>query len=390
MSAMTEPPNKVLLVDDESNVLQAYTRVLRRRFSLDVALGGQEALAVLAACPYAVIVSDMRMPGMDGVELLARVHELYPDTTRVMLTGNADQATAMEAVNRGAIFRFLNKPCDSELLALTLDAGIRQHQLVTAEKQLLERTLKGTLEVLVELLSILDPISFGRAQTLGALAEGVARDLAMPDPWVLGIASILSQIGILTVPDALVTKLHTGGFLNSEEREIANRVPEIGSNLLKRIPRLEQVAEAIYYMSKNFNGTGFPADGRKGADIPLGGRILRVAADYLNLLGTKGEPKLAVAEMEFRSSWYDLAVVRSLARVLKEQEPAQPETEIQALTLKQLRIGQLLDGDIQTATGLLLVPAGTRLGLTHLEKLRNFARLGGIREPITVVAAPGD
>jgi len=104
-------PNKVLLVDDETNVLQAYTRVLRRRFDLEVAQGGAEALESLARSgPFAVIVSDMRMPGMDGVELLAQVRERFPDTTRIMLTGNADQATAMAAVNLGAIFRFLTKP----------------------------------------------------------------------------------------------------------------------------------------------------------------------------------------------------------------------------------------------------------------------------------------
>jgi response regulator RpfG family c-di-GMP phosphodiesterase len=377
--------NRVLLVDDENNVLLAYTRVLRRRFNLDVALGGAEALALMEAGPYAVIVSDQRMPGMDGVELLSRIKERFPDTTRVMLTGNADQSTAMDAVNQGAIFRFLTKPCDSEMLAATLEAGIRQYELVTAEKQLLEQTLKGSLQMLVELLSILDPISFGRAQTMAALAEGVARDLAMPDPWVLGIASILSQIGILTVPDALVSKLHTGGFLNSNEREIANRVPEIGSNLLRHIPRLEQVADAIFYMNKNFNGTGFPVDSRKGEDIPLAGRILRVTADYLNLLATKRESRLAVAEMENRTAWYDLQVIRSLVRVLRNLEPEEAETQILELSLKDLRLGHRLGCDIQTAAGLLLVPAGTRLGLTHLEKLRNFARLGDIREPITVV-----
>jgi response regulator RpfG family c-di-GMP phosphodiesterase len=380
--------NKVLLVDDENNVLQAYTRVLRRRFTLDVALGGAEALALMAQSgPYAVVVSDMRMPGMDGVEFLSQVKERFPDSTRVMLTGNADQTTAMEAVNRGSIFRFLTKPCDSEVLAATLEAGIRQYELVTAEKQLLEQTLKGTLAMLVELLSILDPISFGRAQTMAALAEGVARDLAMPDPWVLGIASILSQIGILTVPDALVSKIHTGGFLNSNEREIANRVPEIGSNLLRHIPRLEAVAESILYMSKNFNGTGFPADHLKGPDIPLGGRILRVITDYLNLLAIKGEPKLALAEMEYRTAWYDLTVIRSLSRVIKSLEPQEAETQILEVSLKELRLGHLLGSDIQTATGLLLVPTGTRLNLIHLEKLRNFSRLGGIREPITVVAS---
>ena len=382
--------HRVLLVDDEENILQAYTRLLRRRFPLDVATGGPEALERLAAGgPCAVVVSDQRMPGMDGVELLARVKERFPDTTRIMLTGNADQGTAMEAVNRGAIFRFLTKPCDLDQLVQALEAGIRQYQLVIAERQLLEQTLKGSLALLVELLGILDPISFGRAQTMAALAEAVARDLAMPDPWILGIASILSQIGILTVPDTLITKIHTGGFLTTGERDIANRVPEIGSNLLRHIPRLDPVAEAILYMNKNYNGTGFPADDRRGPDIPLAARILRVATDYLNLLGNRRKPGAAVAEMECRTAWYDLSVVHSLGRVIQDQEPAEAGNRIAEVTLKDLRLGHLLQKDIQTAAGLLLVPAGTRLGLTHLEKLRNFARLGGIREPITVATREG-
>ena len=141
---------KILLVDDEVNVLQAYTRVLRSRFALESAESGSQALEVLKANgPFAAIVSDMRMPGMDGVELLSWVRELYPDTVRIMLTGNADQQTATDAVNQGAIFRFLSKPCDSEVLASTLEQAIRQHELITSEKSLLQDTLKGSIRMLV-------------------------------------------------------------------------------------------------------------------------------------------------------------------------------------------------------------------------------------------------
>ena len=378
-------PHKILLVDDEANVLQGYTRVLRKRFEIDVALGGEEALTLLAEKgPYAVLVSDMRMPGMDGVELLSRVKNQYPDTIRIMLTGNADQDTATRAVNRGAIFRFLNKPCESDLLGATLEVGIRQYELITAEKQLLEQTLKGTLTMLVELLGILDPISFGRAQAMATLAEAVATKLEMANPWVLGIASVLSQIGILTIPDSVVAKLHTGGFLNSAEREIANRVPEIGANLIRHIPRLEEVAEAILYMNKNFNGTGYPVDDLKGDAIPMGGRILRMMPDYMNLLVLKGSPAKAVAEMENRTAWYDLTVVRALSRILRDKQEVEGSNEILQLTLKDLHPGQVLMEGIETITGLLVMPVGTRLGLSHLEKLRNFSRLVGIREPILV------
>jgi hypothetical protein len=111
-----------------------------------------------------------------------------------------------------------------------------------------------------------------------------------------------------------------------------------------------------------------------------------VATDYLNLLATKGEPKAALAELEYRTSWYDQSVVCSLARVLQVQEPHGEATRILEVSVKELRLGQVLQDNIETATGLLLVPAGTRLGLSHLEKLRNHARLSGIREPISVLS----
>jgi len=376
---------KILLVDDEANVLQAYTRVLRNRFALDTAEGGAEALAILEQRgPYAVIVSDMRMPGMDGVELLSLTREQFPDMVRIMLTGNADQQTATDAVNQGAIFRFLNKPCEAELLAKALDQAIRQHELITAEKSLLEDTLKGAIRMLVELLSCLDPISFGRAQAMAGHAEAIAQELGMENPWVLGIASILSQIGILTVPEGVAMKLQTGAFLTSAERDVANRIPAIGADLIRNIPRLEEVAEAVLYMNKNVNGTGFPEDDRRNQDIPLGGRILRVVWDYERLLPKFANPLSTVRDMEARTTWYDQEVLRAFRRCLELQGAEIPPPPARQVNLHELRMGQVLLAGIETTNGLLVVPEGTVIGLAHLQKLRNFARLSGIREPLFV------
>ena len=129
---------KILCVDDEPNILEAYRRTLRKRFELDVACGGEEALQAIAQRgPYAVLVADMRMPGMNGVELLAKVRQIAPLTVRMMLTGNTDLQTAIDAVNQGHIFRFLTKPCSPEDFANALEAGLEQHRLLTAERQLL-------------------------------------------------------------------------------------------------------------------------------------------------------------------------------------------------------------------------------------------------------------
>lgn len=376
---------RILLVDDEEKVLEAYTRMLRGKFDLDTAPGGEVALKAMAEKgPYAVVVSDMRMPGMDGVAFLSAAQAEHPDTVRIMLTGNADQGTAIEAVNQGAIFRFLTKPCDSDLLKRTLEQAIRQHQLITAERSLVEDTLKGAIRMLVELLSCLDPISFGRAQTMAEHAEAIGREMGMENHWVLGIASILSQIGILTVPEGVATKIQNGTFLNSNERELANRIPEIGADLIRHIPRLEEVADAVLFMNKNINGTGYPPIDCRDQDIPLGGRILRVVWDYERDLSKFGNPLATIREMSVRTTWYDLEVLRAFQRCLERQGVDAPSVPTQEISLHELRVGQLLLAGILTTDGLLVVPAGAVIGLAHLQKLRNFARLSGIRGPITV------
>jgi len=378
---------KILFVDDEENVLAAYTRVLRKRFVIETATGGTEALERMKSSgPYAVIVSDMRMPEMNGVQLLARVKEISPDTVRVMLTGNADQQTATDAVNKGAIFRFLTKPCESEVLGEVIQAALRHYRLVTAERELVEQTLRGAIAMLVELLSLLDPENFGRSQRLADLSERVGRTMGMDEPWILGVASILCQIGVLTVPSQVVEKVRRGVMLNSAEREIYARVPEIGSNLIRNIPRLEEVAEVVCYAQKNFNGSGFPHDDVKEGAIPLGARILRVVGDYLGLLALRPNPQGAVQDMMARTAWYDLEVLHALEKTLRtESSDEAPSPQPEALGLEELAGGMRVVDNVETLTGWLVIPAGTLIRESHLQKLKNFAMLTGLKEPIRVL-----
>ena len=133
---------KILFVDDDENLLAAIQRSLRKQFNFDTALGGLQALEHMRTKgPYAVIVSDMSMPGMNGAEFLERARRLAPETVRIMLTGNADQQTAADAVNRGHVFRFLSKPCPPETLVPAIEHGLKQYQMLQMERDLLEGTL---------------------------------------------------------------------------------------------------------------------------------------------------------------------------------------------------------------------------------------------------------
>lgn len=377
---------KILFVDDDPNILSAYTRTLRKRYRMTTADGGEEALQLIQTeGPFAVVVSDMRMPGMDGIALLTHVRNFNPDTVRIMLTGNADMATAVEAVNQGNIFRFLTKPCEAEDLALALDGAIQQYELVTAERELLEKTLKGSVDLLVELLSTLDPISFGRAQVLGERARRIAVAMRMGNAWAVNLAAVLSQIGALTVPVALLTKARSGGLLSQTEREVLSRVPEIGSNLLRHIPRLQEVAEIILYMNKNFNGSGYPPTRLFGDQIPLGARILRVASDFQDLLPKKRNRQDTLSDMRTRLAWYDPAILEILEQVMLEEHAEEDAHEPRRLSLAELRVGHMLAKGIFTVDGLLVVPEGTVLRGSHMEKMRNFARLSGLKEPLWVI-----
>jgi response regulator RpfG family c-di-GMP phosphodiesterase len=383
---------RILCVDDEANVLSAYQRNLRKQFLLDTALSGTEALRLIADHgPYAVIVADMRMPEMDGVQLLAEVKRRAPDTTRIMLTGNADQHTAVEAVNQGHIFRFLTKPCTPETLVAALHAGQEQYRLVTAERELLEKTLNGSVQLLTEVLSLADPVAYGRGQMLKDNILTFARHLKVSQTWDLEMGAMLAQIGRVTLPPAVLAKWQSGYPLTGAEKNLVARLPEFGARLLGNIPRLEPVARMVLYQQKHFDGTGLPHDEVAGADIPLGARILKVLTDLGELEAT-GKPKhTALQAMQQRPGCYDPAVLQAASASfdIYLPEAASLATRDLAVTVRDLHAGYLILSDVRSMDDILIVKAGATVSLPLLERLRNFADMAGVQEPITVRVPAG-
>jgi response regulator RpfG family c-di-GMP phosphodiesterase len=385
-----KPPavvNRILFVDDDQNLLAAMQRTLRKLFNFDIAAGGEEALQLIKSKgPYAVVVADMNMPLMNGVELLESVTAASPDTVRVMLTGNADQRTAAQAVNRGNVFRFLSKPCGPDELTSTLDTALKQYELVTTEKALLSQTLNGSLQVLTDILAMLDPDAFGQAQLRRTVVREMATKLALPSTWDVEIAALLAEIGLVTLPPALREKVRTKQTLTDNERQLVERIPEFSARLLGSIPRMEPVAQAVLYHCKNFNGSGFPADGVKGTDIPIGSRIIRIVDSAVRMV-RKGMPiSDALSAILAGPERYDPAVARALvgcSSVLRV-EPKAVATGMRSLPLAELTPGHVLLANIVTYDGTVVLAAGAALNATQLQRLRNFASLNPIVEPISV------
>lgn len=153
---------KILLVDDDPMVLSSYRRSLRE-FSIETACGAWEALGkVLSGQPYAVVLSDLRMPEIDGLSLLHRIHETSPNTVKMILTGNPDLKTAIGAINEGNVFRYLEKPCSTEILVSALQDGVKEYKRLISQKVLLARaSAGGTMPVFADASPKRGPLGSG-------------------------------------------------------------------------------------------------------------------------------------------------------------------------------------------------------------------------------------
>jgi response regulator RpfG family c-di-GMP phosphodiesterase len=379
---------KILLVDDDPNILAAYVRVLRSQFQLETANGGAAGLKMVEEQgPYAVIVSDLRMPVMDGIEFLTRSRDKSPDTVRMLLTGNVDVKAAIEGVNQGCIFRFLTKPCLPDSFSRALQAGIDQYRLISAERELLQDTLNGSIRVLTEILSIVDPESFGRGSSLRESMQELARTMGIPDTWELELAAMLAQIGHVTIPPAILAKERTGQILSEVEQEMMDRAPQIGHNLLANIPRLKSVAKIVLYQKKHYDGSGFPRNSIEGAQIPLGARLLKVLIDVAqDEFGGLTRAK-ALEVMKQREGCYDPAVLdAAFLCFASSTQTRRVQRAACSLLARDLRVGQILLSDVLSGNGTLLIKAGNWISETILERIVNFAKLNGVREPIQVEA----
>lgn len=354
---------------------------MRKQFTVDTALGGDFGLKAIAnQGPYSVIVADMGMPGMNGVQFLSKVKEIAPDSVRMMLTGNADQQTAMDAINEGNIFRFLTKPCQPDVITKILTAGIGQYRLITAEKELLEQTLNGSVKVLTGVLALVNPTAFGRTSRIHNLVQTISAELKIEKPWQIELAAMLSQLGCITISEEILAKVYSGANLTEQELQAFQRHPQIGSSLISGIPRLEKVAEIIICQEERFHGANAPHGFKTGTDIPLGARILKLALDFDSLVTSGMNNAQAFGIIQKRQGWYDQTIVEALKKVLATEKGY----EVKYVKAHELTMRMILAEDIKTSAGTLLAAQGCHITLLVRIRLMNLAQEKGIKEPIKV------
>jgi len=372
---------KILLVDDDANILEAYKRQLRKQFTIETAQGGRKGLeAVRTRGPFAVIVSDLRMPGMDGIQFLEAAREHAPDSVRCVLTGYADLNAAIAAVNKGNLFHFLTKPCSPEELSRALEVAVRQYQLIMAERELLEKTLTGSVQVLTEILSLVNPTAFGYASRIQRYIQHMATQLQLSNTWEFEIAAMLSQIGCVTLPAEVLRKMYADQPLSPHEQEMVTTHPKVTSELLAKIPRLEAVARMIEGLQQPVDLRALAESLKQKETTELGTQMLLVALDFDRLVMRGMSPKVALAQMSQRKDRY-------LPRLLTTLENVELDLALQntkAIHVHALMPGMILDEDLYAKNDSLLLAKGHQITPSIITHLHNFARTVGVVEPFRV------
>ena len=401
---MNEKKITILFVDDEPLILKAIENSLFRRrkvWSMKFAIGAQEALEILATTPCAVIVADMRMPGMDGIQLLREVKEKYSNIIRIMLTGTADIQTAIDAINTGEVFRFLSKPTTTKTLEDAIEAGLKQVRLIEAESRLLRETLTGTINLLYDLMASIDPGRHSRGLWMRDTVREVAQSIdILKGRWEIEVAALLSQVGAISLPRELLKDRLSGDDEKSDEKDclsgddeksdesqLSNLILETGTELVGRIPYLEAVSKIIRYQHKRFDGSGFPEDSVAGYDIPLGARVLKILHDFRKYDKQYHNRYRIQTRMRSVPGVYDTELMELIIPICPLPYGVEAEENDRLeLYAKDLKVGQKLLSHVRTVDNVIVVGAGNRLSPTFLARIKSLAANIGIQEPIVVLA----
>ncbi len=372
---------RVVCVDDDPQVLSGLSLHLRRRYDVETATSGAAALELLARQPpAAVVISDMRMPGMNGAELLTKASVSYPTTTRILLTGHAEVNAAITAVNSGRVFRFLVKPCPPAELLATVDAAAELHRKAVGEQMLLEQTLHGSIKALTEVMSISNPVAFGRAQRVKQLVTALADKLELSERWQVEVAAMLSQLATFTLPPETLEKIHYGAELNADEQAMLECSPDVTEQLLAHIPRLEAVRQILASY-----GQPYVAPQREltpeQARLARWTAMLRVATDFDTLEAQGLSSAVALTTLKAHAEQYEAQVFAAFLAIVGQRRDGD---KVRDISLTALRSGMVLAADIKMATGTLFVARGFEVTPAFLERVKNF-RPGAVREPIKVV-----
>jgi len=420
------PEHTLLFVDDEENIQRSLQRVFHREgYNILTASNGKEGLEKIAQNKVDLILSDHKMPQMTGVEFLKEAKKTSPDTVRIILTGYADAQAAMDAINKGEVYRYITKPWNDEDLKITVKRALQQYDLTIENRRLneltkrqneelqelnrdleervhrrtqeirekneelsklygnLERNFLDSIRAFASLVELRDTYTGSHSKRVAAFARSIAAEWGLEEREVLNveIAAILHDIGKIGIPDRLLAKPYEE--MGKEEKRTYEQHPIIGQASIQVIENLQQVGVLIRHHHENWDGSGYP-DGLKEDSIPLGSRIISPVDAYDTLVNRRGYSQ-KITKFQAREKLksergikFDPEVVNIFLELLEAKEATSQERVEIRLALGQLKEGMVLSRDLYTSRGILLIPKEEVIRPAHIDKILNYHRIDPI------------
>ena len=376
----------ILLVDDDENLLNSFERQFRNSFTVLTSNSGESGLKrIKENGSIVLVISDMNMPGMDGVEFLSKVKEVNPKIIRIMLTGRADQNVAIQAVNEGSIYRFLTKPTTPTILEKIINDGLEQYRLVNAEKQLLSKTLNGSLEILNQVLSLTNPVAFGRSNRIKKIVQHILQSDQPDNAWQYELAATLCLIGFIAIPQPIQDKIYTKGDLSQPEKDLVSNAPRVAHDLLKKIPRFEAIAEIILNQDKPYSSFKERIGLEHDDPVALGSQILKISIDVDGFITDGVHPEeIKQRLIKNQNRLYNPRLTVTLLDYFSDYDLYNTVM----LSVFDLKEGMILDQNVFSASGALLLVKGQEITEAVLPRIMNFQTYVGIIQPIKILVPP--
>jgi putative nucleotidyltransferase with HDIG domain len=407
----------LLFVDDEQNILSSLKRLFRPTgHTILTAGGGDEALAILEQQTVDLVISDMRMPGMDGAQLLARVAKKYPDTMRILLTGFADMEATIRAVNEGNIYKYISKPWEDNDIKISVRHALEIKYLQAERDRLLELTTKqneelkdlnanlekkveertealkqaheslrknyfSSIKIFSNLIELHEGSGTGHSKRVAENSQKVALKLGLDQELAQQVffAALLHDVGKIALSED-VNKRPFNALSSAEKKTVAKH-PVLGDALLMGFEPLTEASKIVRSHHEYLDGSGYP-DMLSGDEIPMGARILAVISDYDSLINGMLVPKRLTAEearqylITNKGRLYDPKVVDAFLDIPAHDVKGVASSKIK-VEVSDLKPGMVLANDLVTRSGILLLSEGYILNEILIEKISRFCKTTG-------------
>jgi len=383
---MEKATDLIVVADPDENVQTGFQRLFGGHMNVVCFSESDPALLFLKQNPAAsVVFSCFNLPGRGGTAFLRAAEKIVPQAARIMLTREKSAEAIKKTLNEGHAFLFLEKPCQPTELVSAMETALSHHRQLAKDRALLERTLAGSVKLLIDMLALFHPEAFRRTAIVRKQAQKLARQLGMKSTWELEMAVMLSPLGEALLPKQILARYRAARSLTEQERDVLDRAPVQSRELLKNIPQLERVSDYLYLSGRGYDGSGFPKDGPTGQDIPQVSRILKLLTDLWYASPESGPDAAAFEALTINWRKYDPKLLELARDVLMDDVPEARKKHVAQCYIRSLRPGDVLVDDALTESSHeLVLSRGHLLTPTTIRRLEHFHQTAGVRQPIRV------